>query len=589
MKKKRAIKFLLIVIGAAVVIGGSGIIGFGIFLKARTGADFEGRPPDLLPPNTVFYFSFEQPAEFLEQIEASPLWREWEATGALRAFLDRKERLTKLQRNVEKVERFTPYKVKDRIIKRWLADRFSIALVPPPHDGLPPGIILLAQTQLGFEEDLAQFVAENFPEIDVVEYDTKSDGTENAPIEERITVYRGEKEKRSLAFVRFGRTVALSLRSAQTDYLEEIIHRRHDSSIQSLAGVEAFSNWQASKEGKAPLTIYAHPAETARMFLDHPNLRPEKDSQVESLEWFYGKTQKGALVTGALDCNGEELMLAVDLQLPQPVINQERLRAAAPRFQSLDFVTSQTLGLIAVKGADVDRLGDWLQRLVYLSKKGKKNWERSSETLSEAMGGDLAKALNQQIEREFGVVLQDVSSSMLFPQLDILGYVGIHDAKAMNEILKARSQNASGAFGKMINAQTGEPYFDIGQISLPVFMFKRAGAIASESDSAMILSIASDPGSQIAPRYGIDENGRRVLLDDEERSLALLYLNTTRLADVLDGIYASIPLFAKDLREDVERFLVYSALMAPFGSMSLNLAATDDGLRMSLSSTRAGE
>lgn len=572
MIRRKFAKIILFLFAALIVFLIVGVAGLGFFLKQRSGPDYEGELAGLLPPNTVFYFSFNQPAQFLDAFERSRLWLEWERTGAMRAALDRKDRLAKLQRNVEKFERFTPYTVKDRIVKRWLGEHFVVALVPPPRPDLPPGLIVLAKTDIGFEEDLAEFVAENFPDI--------RRRRSAAATGEAITLYRGSEPHRSLAFVRFGRTVVLSLRSPETAYLEEIIRRRHDPAAASLARVESFAAWKLAEGGAHPLTLYCHPAESARMFLDHPGLRPERREQVQSLEWFFEKSEKGALLTGWMDYK-RELSAAFELRTPEPLFDRVHLERAAPRFGSLDFATSRTLAMVAVKSDDVGRLTAWLQRLAYLTKRGPKSWEQAAETLEDALGRRFWRAAEDELEREAALIVQDVTPALLVPQMDAVGYMGVRNPVALQGALAEKARRTVA----MTDGGTTRTLYDIGRVALPVFALRGAGAALTDDPPALVLAAASDPMAALRPVW--NPASHRSLdpgLIDEPHTLALAIVNTRRLERVLDTAYASIPPFAEELREDVERLLVYTTLLSPFDWLTLTFRATDSGLAVDLKS-----
>ena len=84
--------------------------------------------------------------------------------------------------------------------------------------------------------------------------------------EQRITLYRGSKDRRSLSFMRFGRTIVLSLRSSETAYLLDVAGRHDDPAAPTLAEVESFRQWRESLDADVPLSVYCQPAETARLY-----------------------------------------------------------------------------------------------------------------------------------------------------------------------------------------------------------------------------------------------------------------------------------------------------------------------------------
>ncbi|GAB4326248.1 MAG: hypothetical protein Kow0059_22610 [Candidatus Sumerlaeia bacterium] len=568
MIRRRLAAWLLALFSALMIAGVMGLLGLGYYLKGRSGPDFEGDLAALLPPDTPAVIFLNRPADFLNRVDKSPVGRRWARSGALEAALNRKQRLAKMQRNVARIEQFTPFRIKDRLTARWLAGSAALALVPPPRPDLPPGVILLIQADLGFEEDLAQFMAEQVPEVQVRRAAAGSG--------ERLTRYQGSKPHRSLTLVRFGRTVALSLWSAETAYLEEVIRRRRapapPAGADSLAEDAVFAAWRRSPDGNRPVCIFIRPAQAARVWLEHPRMRPSKSRRRSGLQWVRDECPQEAWLSGWLDLDHNEFQARFDLNVPSPLFDLKRLAEQAPRFQALNLATTDTLAVAAVKCDDLVSLGDVLRRAAEWMGVERKDWAKADEQLRWVLGDELRAALAGRLGREAALLIQNVQTGLLIPQIDALAVAGVRDPQAIRAAMPATADERG--------------VFDLKPPALPITLLRRAGAAVVDSPPALIVAVAPDPAAEL-PFSKADgasfDRPPNLAPPDEAHAIALLFVNTRRVEATLNAIYAELPPFADDWRKTLERAMMYAAVLAPFDHLKAVIHATPDGCTFRLS------
>jgi hypothetical protein len=142
--------------------------------------------------------------------------------------------------------------------------------VPPPSTNSGTSILFMSKTKIGFEEKLAEFVAQYYPDLKL--------GSEKYK-KTFIHCYRGEKESRSFSYLRFGRTVFISLRSSDTGILKKIVDREKDSSIPSLFDKNDFQEFKSEINPGGSLSSYINPA----LFIKYLKA-VKKESGSETLE-----------------------------------------------------------------------------------------------------------------------------------------------------------------------------------------------------------------------------------------------------------------------------------------------------------------
>lgn len=189
-------------------------VGVGIaWLQLRGGKTVDRPLIALLPAETAVAVQIHQLEKLLEAYDRSPLARLIATDVQIGALLLSEEDLRKWREAHAEAELETHLNLGRDFLLRWAGREVTLALIPAasePH----PGLVVITQAELGFVDRLAELIAQLYPgaELETTEH-----------LGTQITTWVGGAPRDSLSFCRFGETVALSLRTDSTAYLEAII------------------------------------------------------------------------------------------------------------------------------------------------------------------------------------------------------------------------------------------------------------------------------------------------------------------------------------------------------------------------------
>ncbi|MCX7765086.1 MAG: hypothetical protein N2246_00030 [Candidatus Sumerlaeia bacterium] len=209
---------------------GLGFVGFYLYINYRLGGDYTQDLAGLMPEDTIVYLSVNNLDALLKILSDSVYVKTWQENGAMELLIKDNKRLKKWQEKKQKYEKFLPYDSELDFISRWMSQQLVLAIIPA-QTANKPGIIVASRTKIGFEEKLASFILENYPDLRLKKEHYGG----------RVIVqYQAEKEKRGFCYILLGRTVVLSLRSPDTQYLKKIIDTYNAGLEQSLLNSEPF-------------------------------------------------------------------------------------------------------------------------------------------------------------------------------------------------------------------------------------------------------------------------------------------------------------------------------------------------------------
>lgn len=186
---------------------------FVIWILRRGGETVERPLVALLPADTALALQIHQLAQLLDAYDASPLARLINTDPEIGALLLSQDELVEWRQRHAEAEIETHLDLGRDFLLRWAGREVTLAFVraeSEPH----PGLVVISQAQLRFHERVAELVAQLYP------------GARLQTSEHRgtpITTWVGRRSRDSLSFCRFGETVALSIRTDSTAYLEAII------------------------------------------------------------------------------------------------------------------------------------------------------------------------------------------------------------------------------------------------------------------------------------------------------------------------------------------------------------------------------
>jgi len=238
-KKKRR---LLLAAGALLL---TCILAFFAYLL-RQGHDYAGDFAALLPADTAAFCSLRDLEGTIRKAEASPDFTSMLQGGALEELLLSSRKMRKLDRKITQLEVRSRMTLGRDFLERWFGEEACFAVLPSTVNRPFPGLLAMSRTRIGFEENLAEFVARHYPGLSLETINYRN---------ERISRYIGKEEKRCFSYMRFGRTVFLSLRTSDTTILKELADRKLDVKNSNLAGQKDFRDWRASLGRKDGLSF----------------------------------------------------------------------------------------------------------------------------------------------------------------------------------------------------------------------------------------------------------------------------------------------------------------------------------------------
>ncbi|MBN1867640.1 hypothetical protein JW916_10145 [Candidatus Sumerlaeota bacterium] len=266
------------------------------WLSKRGGPDYFGQPESLLPSNTAVMASCRDLSGLLKEIESLGAVERLRRDEDLAALLLSSAAWRRLQREKDKAYYGLMERMARDFVDTWFGREVTLAVLPPsasPGEPRPArsGLVVIARTDIGFEESLAELVAHYYPELSIEKREYRN---------RALYRYNAEKSRRAFAYCRFGRTVVVSLRSAEWRWLEEVVDRRLGTDsrgrpLPALTGESWFQGaieWSRTERG---LSVCIDPrtlAEAMRSFPGKSFQRPTwrfwidyGEERLRSTEW----------------------------------------------------------------------------------------------------------------------------------------------------------------------------------------------------------------------------------------------------------------------------------------------------------------
>ncbi|MFH0792650.1 MAG: hypothetical protein V2A74_01315 [bacterium] len=339
--------------GLAFLVGAGAVVGFLAWLWARGGSDYTGDLVLLLPEETPAYFVLRDLSGILDRVEGSGLYRR--CTEDPNSILVTSKSLRKFVKRTDSAAAQTEAVLGQRFLRRWFGKEVVAAVAPDDEDKNLPGLLVLARTDLGFEEALAELVAQIWPDVRLTSLDYRG---------VRINRYEAEKAKRAFTYLRFGRTVVFSLRSPDWGPLRSVVDRRLDKPERTLATSRLYLD-HLSEIPKFGAGLYGliNSEEAVTQLKSMPGASLEK--YLSDSDWEYLGTLAGKYPEVTLRLDGEEKIVLrmeafPDLGGPPPPepgngrVLDEAIKA----------LPAHTLMFLGVAGEDVGpSIWNWFQSL----------------------------------------------------------------------------------------------------------------------------------------------------------------------------------------------------------------------------------
>jgi hypothetical protein len=520
---KRKTKVVLIVVLGCVVV----LLAFIVYVSQRGGPDYTEELARLLPADTPAYVSLRNLNALWTCIEAMQFARGLGASGALSRLLVSSKDWQSLQKKKQRFEQRTTVRLGEKFIKKWFGRHVVLALIEVPDTELP-GLLLLSKTELGFEEKLAELVAQLYPGLKL-----RTEHYRNS----LINVYDAEKAGHGFAYVRFGRTVVLSLRSNTSAYLKRVIDLKMADSTVTLADSTTFQKAFAGMEKAEGLVCYIIPQPFIRILSALPSVTIHKH------------LSKQAMASLSPMLEGYEYWRAAfsvhrgfvgDFKFHYKTASQtppERLPGSIPSSKSaLSFLPVNTLGLLKVQGPDLR--GSLTELVACLALSPSKEADEQLKAIEDATGINPVRDLFPYLDNELTLALCDIQPGLLFPQFTAELFIKSSDVHAVRQITTQRAHEihlGGQSFPleetridnhTIYSCQT--PFGPVGYTFLEPYLLVMVGTQILEKNLAV----------HSADQRNVTENSiyRQVRANALENPSCLLYVNFEETANALQRV-----------------------------------------------------
>ncbi len=206
-------KIRLFVAGCFIIL--ALVLAFYLYIEYRAGKDYTRDLARILPGDTIAYITINDLDYLIDKVRYSDYVNEWVENGSIDNLIRDTDRWKEWEKQKKKYKYLLPYDTELEFIRRWLGRQLIAALVNDDEGTTRPGIIIASKTRMGFEEKLAAFIIEYYPELQLQKERYRG---------KTIVRYEGEEEKRGFTYTLFGRTVVLSLRSPSPTYVQKIVN-----------------------------------------------------------------------------------------------------------------------------------------------------------------------------------------------------------------------------------------------------------------------------------------------------------------------------------------------------------------------------
>lgn len=539
MKRKTRI-MLIILLGCAIVL-----FAFLLYVNQRGGPDYTEELARLLPADTPAYVSLRNLNALWTRIESMRFARELGSSGALSRLLLSSKQWQRLQQKKHRFERRTTLRLGDAFIKKWFGRHVVLALIPVP-DTTQPGLLVLSKTQLGFEEKLAELVAQLYPGLKLRTESYRGSA---------INVYDAEKAQHAFSYVRFGRTVILSLRSNNTAYLKRVIDLKTSSTTTTLADDRKFQQAFAGMEKAEGLILYITPNPCMRLLEDLPSVTIQKHFPEQTLGSLTNMLERHDYWRVAFSVDHG---FVGDFQFRYKATSHAPSRAAAGSMISassaLSFLPTNTLGFFQVQGSDLRKslteIAGYLDLFPSLTPEA---WLGSIEAASSI---NPVRDLFPHLDNELTVALCNIQPGLLFPQFTAELFAKTTDIETVRQLLAHHAQQIRLGNQSFPLEQTRiedhairscqTPFGSIGYGSLESYLVVMLGTKILKEN----LSVRTAPQNNVTASSLYKQVRAHAL----QNPSCILYMNFEETANVLTRVADQSLQWKKKIQARVEKY-----------------------------------
>lgn len=524
-------------------------------MNFRGPRDYTGQLARLLPARTSAFVALNDFDGIRKRIGETRLYDQLANSLDLAALLMTNEDWRKYQENKDSVEWKAKAAFAREFLRRYFSREVVVALARLDRCD-EPSLLVMARTDLGFAEKLGELCAQLYPELHL--------GIENyrgIP----LFAYEAPRSKRSFTYVRFGKTVVLSLRSNERDYLRRIIDYRLDSPAATLFETGDFQRaWQSPARHQGLLAVASPPALLADLMVrSEISLRDFLEKRKN--RWISEMVRGFRFLEGAITV-GERIQIRF-VAYPERTTSSVALTPAPGK--PLSLLAAVPANCMAAVVFRFDDLAETLAKTFNIDRAFRgdagdsKALAAAVEHLNAQWGADVIRGLTRALGHESAVVVHDArlpmifEASMLFPVED-----------------RARARDAAGRMIKKYADLYGDPAHarEVPQVFQktpevqPLYPLPVGFLGVGWLNDRFILCLS--PDSYLAMKQMVEKTGTPITGNAVFQSLdlpvgepldAVGFINLEEVGRRAEGLIAVLSLLSKEARE---RSAMYGKIVA---------------------------
>jgi len=391
LKKKlfRIIILFFIIVSAIVIF----IV---MYISRRGGADYTGPLANLLPAETIAYGSIKNLHGLWETAASKKNILSLTESPELDSLLSSYKKIGKWEKKLGRFENKSHLKLGKEFLLKWFGDDVAVALVPTREKSTPPTFLVMSKTRIGFEEKLAEFIAQLYPDLrlDSLSYRRT-----------KIQRYIGKEDTGSFSYLRFGRTVFLSLYTSDTTALKYVIDLKLEPTLPRLYTRTNFQQYKSEIGTKDGISLFILPGETLKYLANAENLPTVLTNSLSLYEYMH--------LNVTLD---KDLLISIFLKyktsIPAPLPPAD--------FMSMNYISRRAILFLGFKDRQLYEMLSWIFNAILSSK--------DADYFSQLF----QKVINQ----EFSLSVERLEPGLILPMAEANLFMNVKNSNRADQQLK---------------------------------------------------------------------------------------------------------------------------------------------------------
>lgn len=372
------------------------VISMIVYISHRGGEDYTGHFANLLPAETIAYGSIKNLRGLWETAASRKTIRSLTESSELDSLLSSYKKIGKWEKKLGRFGNKSHLRLGKEFLLKWFGDDVAVALVPSQEKITPPTFLIMSKTRIGFEEKLAEFVAQLYPDLRLDSLSYR--GT-------KIQRYIGKEDTGSFSYLRFGRTVILSLYTSDTAALKYAIDLKMKPALPSLYNQNDFQYYKSEIGIKDGISLFFLPGETLKYLADAENTPTFLTNSMSLYDYMH--------LNITMD---KDLLISLFLKYKTPV------PAPLPPadFMSMNYISRRAILFLGFKDRRLHEMLSWI----------------FNATLSSKDADYLSQLIQKIINQELSLCVERLEPGLLLPMAEANLFMNVKDSNRADQELK---------------------------------------------------------------------------------------------------------------------------------------------------------